>query len=112
MPLNLTEAARKRAAELLSKENRKYLRIKIVGGGCSGLHYAIDFADEVNEKADMVFKFGDGETSEIVVLIDRKSFLYLSNVTLDYVDSVMGSSFKFNNPTATRTCGCGDSFSV
>ncbi|MGB0454137.1 MAG: HesB/IscA family protein [Bacteriovoracaceae bacterium] len=81
------------------------LRLKVVGGGCSGLTYNMDF-DEQKEK-DNVFEFG-----EVKVLIDLKSSIYLKGVTLDYKDGLNGKGFVFVNPNATNTCGCGESFSV
>lgn len=112
MPFSATESAVKRIKEILVKENRQYLRIKIVGGGCSGLHYAIDCADQIEEKMDKVLRFPSDENPEVTVLIDRKSFIYLANTTLNYAEGLVASSFKFINPDATRTCGCGESFAV
>lgn len=82
------------------------LRVGVVGGGCSGLSYKIDF-DNRKEK-DHVLSFGDG----LEVYVDVKSAIYLKGVQLDYQDGLKGKGFVFQNPNATNTCGCGESFSV
>ncbi len=81
------------------------LRLLVKGGGCSGLSYAMDF-DNKKEK-DNEFDF-----EGLRVFVDPKSYLYLNGVTLDYVDSLNDKGFKFINPNANKTCGCGESFSV
>lgn len=81
------------------------LRMAVKGGGCSGLSYSLNF-DQKHE-GDNEFDF-DG----VKVLIDPKSYLYLQGITLDYVDSLQDKGFKFVNPNASKTCGCGESFSV
>lgn len=82
------------------------LRASVTGGGCSGLSYNLDFDDEV-KPMDQEF-----EDKGIKVVVDMKSFLYLSGTELDFSDGLNGKGFFFNNPNASRTCGCGDSFSV
>ena len=82
------------------------LRASVTGGGCSGLSYNLDFDDEV-KPMDQEF-----EDKGIKVVVDMKSFLYLSGTELDFSDGLNGKGFYFNNPNASRTCGCGDSFSV
>lgn len=82
------------------------LRVGVVGGGCSGLSYKIDF-DNKKEK-DHVLAFDDG----LEVYIDVKSAIYLKGVQLDYQDGLKGKGFVFQNPNATNTCGCGESFSI
>jgi iron-sulfur cluster assembly accessory protein len=81
------------------------LRIAVHGGGCSGLQYALDFSD-VKRAGDSVFNI-DG----LNVYIDMASLKYLRGTTIDYVTGLNGTGFKFENPNATRTCGCGHSFS-
>ncbi len=81
------------------------LRVKVVGGGCSGLSYKMNLDAERN--GDRVF-----ERDKVKVLVDRKSFLYLRGTELDYSESLMDSGFKLNNPNVKRSCGCGSSFSV
>ena len=82
------------------------LRASVAGGGCSGLSYNLDFDDEV-KPMDQEF-----EDKGVKVVVDMKSFLDLAGTELDFSDGLNGKGFYFNNPNATRTCGCGDSFSV
>lgn len=83
-----------------------FLRVGVVGGGCSGLSYKLDFDNEL-KPTDQVF-----EDNGIKVVTDLKSFLYLVNTTLDFSDGLNGKGFYFSNPNASRTCGCGESFAV
>lgn len=83
-----------------------FLRVSVVGGGCSGLSYKLDFDNE-QKPMDQVF-----EHNGIKLVTDLKSFLYLVNTTLDFSDGLNGKGFYFNNPNASRTCGCGESFAV
>jgi len=83
-----------------------FLRVSVVGGGCSGLSYKMDFDNEA-KPMDQVF-----EDNGVKVVTDLKSFLYLVNTTLDFSDGLNGKGFYFSNPNATRTCGCGESFAV
>ncbi|GAA4462565.1 iron-sulfur cluster assembly accessory protein [Nemorincola caseinilytica] len=83
-----------------------FLRVSVVGGGCSGLSYKLDFDNETQPK-DQVF-----EDQGVRVVTDLKSFLYLCDTTLDFSDGLNGKGFHFSNPNASRSCGCGDSFAV
>jgi iron-sulfur cluster assembly protein len=83
-----------------------FVRVGVVGGGCSGLSYKLDFDNE-QKPMDQVF-----EDNGVKVVTDLKSFLYLVNTTLDFSDGLNGKGFYFTNPNASRTCGCGDSFAV
>lgn len=83
-----------------------FLRVGVVGGGCSGLSYKMDFDNE-QKPTDQVF-----ENDGIKVVTDLKSFLYLANTELDFSDGLNGKGFFFNNPNASRSCGCGESFAV
>ena len=83
-----------------------FLRVGVVGGGCSGLSYKLDFDNE-QKPMDQVF-----EDNGIKVVTDLKSFLYLVNTTLDFSDGLNGKGFYFSNPNSSRTCGCGESFAV
>lgn len=83
-----------------------FLRVSVVGGGCSGLSYKLDF-DSKPQPHDQVF-----ENDGVKVVTDLKSFLYLVNTTLDFTDGLNGKGFHFNNPNASRSCGCGESFAV
>ena len=83
-----------------------FLRVGVVGGGCSGLSYKMDFDNEIRP-ADQVF-----EDKGLKIVTDLKSFLYLVNTELDFSDGLNGKGFFFNNPNASRSCGCGESFAV
>ena len=83
-----------------------FLRVGVVGGGCSGLSYKLDFDNE-QKPMDQVF-----EDNGLKIVTDLKSFLYLVNTTLDFSDGLNGKGFYFSNPNASRTCGCGESFAV
>ena len=83
-----------------------FVRVSVVGGGCSGLSYKLDF-DNQQQSGDQIF-----EDKGIKLVTDIKSFLYLCDTTLDYSDGLDGKGFHFINPNAARTCACGDSFSV
>jgi iron-sulfur cluster assembly protein len=82
------------------------LRVGVKGGGCSGLSYVLAFDEQAREKDSVLDIMG------IRVFIDQKSLFYLSGTVLDYSDGLNGKGFVFNNPQATRTCGCGSSFGV
>ncbi len=83
-----------------------FIRVSVVGGGCSGLSYKMDFDNE-NRANDQVF-----EDRGLKIVTDLKSFLYLCDTTLEYSDGLNGKGFHFINPNASRTCGCGESFAV
>lgn len=83
-----------------------FLRVGVVGGGCSGLSYKLDFDNEV-KPMDQVF-----EDKGMKIVCDLKSFLYLVNTELEFSDGLNGKGFYFNNPNASRSCGCGESFAV
>jgi iron-sulfur cluster assembly protein len=83
-----------------------FLRVGVVGGGCSGLSYKLDF-DNKQTPMDQSF-----EDNGIKIVTDLKSFLYLVNTTLDFSEGLNGKGFYFSNPNASRTCACGESFAV
>jgi len=83
-----------------------FLRVGVVGGGCSGLSYKLDFDNE-SKPMDQAF-----EDNGVKIVTDLKSFLYLVNTTLEFSEGLNGKGFYFNNPNASRTCGCGESFAV
>jgi iron-sulfur cluster assembly protein len=83
-----------------------FLRVSVVSGGCSGLSYKMDF-DNVKKPMDQEF-----EDKGVKVVTDLKSFLYLVNTTLDFSEGLNGKGFYFNNPNASRSCACGESFAV
>ncbi|HEY2727334.1 MAG TPA: iron-sulfur cluster assembly accessory protein [Parafilimonas sp.] len=106
-----TEKAQLKAQELMRQANiqndsRYFLRVSVVGGGCSGLSYKLDFDNELTS-SDQIF-----ETENLKIVTDIKSLLYLLNTELDYSDGLNGKGFFFKNPNASRTCGCGESFAV
>jgi len=83
-----------------------FIRVGVEGGGCSGLSYKLEF-DHMLKEGDQVF-----QDKDIKIVVDKKSFLYLIGTELDYTGGLNGKGFVFNNPNASRTCGCGESFSV
>ena len=83
-----------------------FIRVGVEGGGCSGLSYKLEF-DTSSKDGDKVF-----EDKGIKIVCDKKSFLYLIGTELDFTDGLNGKGFEFHNPNASRTCGCGESFSV
>ena len=100
------EIKRLQATEAGSAPNTN-LRVMVVGGGCSGMSYKLGFETKELTPDDKVF-----EQDGVKLVIDNKSFLYLSGTELDFSDGLNGTGFTFNNPNAKRTCGCGTSFSV
>ena len=109
MEIKITDAAAVKVRELLDKQGRPDdgLRVGIQGGGCSGFTYVMDF-DAGPKDDDQVFR-GSGE---VQVFVDRKSLIYMDGTEIDYVDELHGAGFKFRNPNADSTCGCGESFSI
>lgn len=105
--VSVTDRAAQRIKELVAAENREGqgLRLKVVGGGCSGLQYKMDLDSE--RAGDRLF-----EKDGAKVLVDMKSLLYLSGTELDYKEGLMESGFVFQNPNVKRSCGCGTSFAV
>lgn len=106
--ISITEKALGQIKEIFSKENPETgtgLRLAVIGGGCSGLSYKIDFSP-IKDK-DNILEFDD-----IKILIDPKSSIYLKGIVLDFQDGLKGKGFIFENPNAKNTCGCGESFSV
>ena len=107
-PFNITESAASQIAELIKEENNPDLKLRIFvqGGGCSGFQYGFEFAEEISED-DSVF-----EKNDVKILVDAMSYQYLIGSTIDYKETILGSSFSIDNPQASSTCGCGSSFSV
>lgn len=101
-PLAVSEVKR-----ILEKQNNPNLgvRVGVKGGGCSGLSYAMGF--DTQHEGDNVFEF-----EGLKIFVDPKSYLYLKNTTVDFHDGLEGRGFKFINPNAEKSCGCGESFSV
>ena len=109
MAITLTERAVREVKRIIGDQNLPegtVLRVGVKGGGCSGFSYSLGFDDKVAD-TDQI------ETVEgVKVACDHKSFLYLNGTEIDFEESLMGRGFKFGNPNASKTCGCGESFSV
>jgi iron-sulfur cluster assembly accessory protein len=107
MNVKLTERAGQRIAEIVAAESAaSALRISVEGGGCSGFQYKFEMVSET-EADDVEIANGGGR-----VLIDPVSLGYLDGSVIDFVDDLIGASFKITNPNATAACGCGTSFSI
>ena len=109
--IHVSDKAKQRVLQLMQEagvgnDASYFLRVGVVGGGCSGLSYKMDF-DNVQKPTDQVF-----EDNGLKIVTDLKSFLYLVNTVLEYSDGLNGKGFYFNNPNTSRTCGCGESFAV
>jgi iron-sulfur cluster assembly protein len=107
--ITVTDKAKERLTELRVEEghsNSSNVRVSVKGGGCSGLMYDLSF-DANTTDSDEIF-----EDKGVKLLVDKKSMLYLLGTTLDFSDGLNGKGFQFINPNATRTCGCGESFSI
>ena len=107
--LFVADSAKNKIEEIRAKENLEddfFVRVSVTSGGCSGLSYKMDFDNE-SQANDQIF-----EDKGIKVVTDLKSFLYLCNTTLEFSGGLDGKGFYFNNPNASRECGCGESFAV
>lgn len=108
--LFIADSAKDRILEILSSENKSpetyFVRVSVTSGGCSGLSYNLAFDNDL-KPADQVF-----EDKGIRIVTDLKSFLYVHNTVLEFSSGLDGKGFVFNNPNASRTCACGESFSV
>jgi iron-sulfur cluster assembly protein len=107
--VTVTDKAKEKVLSLMQEaglDSSYFLRVSVKGGGCSGLSYNLDFDNE-EKTGDQFF-----EDKGIRITLDMKSFLYLAGTELDFSDGLNGKGFNFNNPNASRTCGCGESFSV
>ncbi|MCP4004447.1 MAG: iron-sulfur cluster insertion protein ErpA [bacterium] len=104
--ITVTETAAAKAKALMERDGREGfgLRLKVVGGGCSGLQYQLMFDDQVGEWDQEIEQHG------LRIFVDSKSAVYLVGTSVDYVDDLNGSGFKIENPNTTSTCGCGQSF--
>lgn len=107
--ITVTERAKAKALNLMQEGHKPtdaFIRVGVEGGGCSGLTYKLEFDNQVKPD-DKIF-----EDKGMKIVCDKKSFLYLIGTELDFTDGLNGKGFQFNNPNASRTCGCGESFSV
>ena len=111
MDISISDRAIKRIDEIRTEQNvpkDAFLKVGVVSGGCSGLTYDLDFDSDVEpQENDKVF-----ELNGMKVLVDMRSFLYLAGTELDYTDGLEGEGVHFHNPNASRTCSCGESFSI
>jgi iron-sulfur cluster assembly accessory protein len=107
--VQLTSTAVSKVKEIISQQSPVPvgLRVAVVGGGCSGFSYHMAFENQVNASSDNVYEF-----EGLKVLVDQMSEMYLEGVSIDYIETLEGSGFKFNNPNVKSTCGCGSSFTV
>ena len=107
MAITMTETAASRVKAVLDNRGKGIgLRLGVKTTGCSGMAYVLEFVDDLNEE-DEVF-----ELSEVKIIIDKKSLVYLDGTELDYVKEGLNEGFEFNNPNAKSECGCGESFNV
>jgi iron-sulfur cluster assembly protein len=108
--IRVSEPARLKLAQLAGEEGKQpsdvYLKVGVTSGGCSGLSYKMDLVDAPTD-GDQVY-----EDAGVRILVDKKSLLYLAGTVLEYSGGLNGKGFSFNNPNASRTCGCGESFSL
>lgn len=107
--IEVTDKAKEKIKDLRETsglDNSFFLRASVQGGGCSGLTYKLYF-DNKQEEGDHAFI-----VKGIKLVLDKKSFLYLVGTELDFSDGLNGNGFNFHNPNASRTCGCGESFSI
>jgi iron-sulfur cluster assembly protein len=108
--IKVSESASKKIVDMMKDDNfdptKDYVRVGVKSGGCSGLSYELKFDKEIGEN-DKVF-----EDNNIKIAVEKKSFLYLIGTTLEFSGGLNGKGFVFNNPNASRTCGCGESFSL
>ena len=103
--ITITPAAQAEVLRLIEEEGQPGLRLGIKGGGCSGLSYLLEFTEE--REGDSVLAF-----EGFKVFLDKKSTIYLRDITLDHQSGLQGRGFVFQNPQASNTCGCGESFSL
>jgi len=113
MAITLTEKAATEVKRIISEQQnggvqeKIYLRMRVVGGGCSGFQHKLDLDPAVNAKLDDTF-----ELHGVPVVVDKRSLMYLDGVTVDYHDDLNRRGFSISNPQAKSTCGCGSSFSM
>jgi iron-sulfur cluster assembly protein len=108
--IQVSESASKKIVDMMKEDGfdaaNDYVRVGVKSGGCSGLSYDLTFDNKIGEN-DKVF-----EDNNIKIAVEKKSFLYLAGTILEFSGGLNGKGFVFNNPNATRTCGCGESFSL
>src|SRR6202790_4594641 len=114
MAISVTEKAANEVKRIVSEQQQNgatqeklYLRMRVVGGGCSGFQHKLDLDPVMNEKLDEVFEYHG-----VPVVIDKRSLMYLADVVVDFHDDLNRRGFSISNPSAKSTCGCGSSFSM
>ena len=110
MAITVTEKAASEVRRIIQEQNieeKVYLRLRVVGGGCSGFQHKLDLDPAVSEKLDEVYQLHG-----VDVVVDKRSALYLNGVTVDFHDDLNKRGFSVSNPNAKTTCGCGSSFSM
>lgn len=110
MAITVTEKAAGEVKRIIEEQQFKekvYLRMRVVGGGCSGFQHKLDLDLNVNPKLDEVYEFHG-----IPVVVDKRSLMYLDNAQVDFHDEINRRGFSISNPNAKSTCGCGSSFSM
>jgi iron-sulfur cluster assembly protein len=107
-PVTITPKAAEKVAEFMKQEGNSglYLRVYVSGGGCAGLSYGMGFEEKADEDDKVI------EQNGVKLLLDSYSQRYLKGANIDYIESLMGSGFKINNPNVTKSCSCGHSFST
>lgn len=109
-PIELTEKAAAEVKRIVAEQNsaeKLYLRVRVVGGGCSGFQHKLDLDPTFSEKLDEVYQLHG-----VDIVVDKRSALYLGGVTVDFHDDLNKRGFSVSNPNAKTTCGCGSSFSM
>jgi iron-sulfur cluster assembly protein len=108
--IQVSDTASKKIIDMMKDDgfdaSADYVRVGVKSGGCSGLSYELKFDKEIGE-TDKVF-----EVNQVRIAVEKKSFLYLAGTVLEFSGGLNGKGFVFNNPNASRTCGCGESFSL
>ena len=104
--IEITENAQNHIAKVISQDSANYFRISVQVGGCAGFQYKFDFDNKKNDE-DVLFK-----TNKISLLVDKISLGLINGSKIDYVNELIGSSFKVTNPKSSSSCGCGTSFSI
>lgn len=114
MAITVTEKAASEVKRIIAEQQgngnapeKLYLRLRVVGGGCSGFQNKLDLDPQVNDKLDEVFEFHG-----VPVVVDKRSLMYVNEVTVDFHDDLNRRGFSITNPSAKSTCGCGSSFSM
>ncbi len=104
--IEVTKSAQDYISKVLKDEKSEFFRIIVLGGGCAGFQYKFEFSNKSNTD-DIIYEY-----EKVKILIDKTSIEYIKGSKVDYVNELIGSSFKISNPLASSSCGCGTSFSI